>query len=159
MDDLVEMTTGSPTEVLQCLREVGMPSKLPSEFPMNVDLCVFRSGVVPMWEDNGHANGGRLKLKILEETEIDAVWIRTLMMLFYRRDLQSVSGVYMQVRRNWFSVSLWFQGFEQVLPQRLMEIARSWQGSLGLWQGSLKYMRARTEKGFGEKVSVLEWCI
>jgi len=36
----------------------------PTDLPLGTDLFVFRSGVLPMWEDAANAAGGRLTLRV-----------------------------------------------------------------------------------------------
>jgi len=64
----VELNSGPLSEILQSLGELGLPSEQRLKSNLNMDICVFRSGVFTMWEDNGHSTNGNFKLK----TDADA---------------------------------------------------------------------------------------
>ncbi|GFQ02591.1 eukaryotic translation initiation factor isoform 4e-2 [Phtheirospermum japonicum] len=99
----------------------------PSKFPANADFHLFRSGVEPKWEDPECANGGKWTVTSSKKTNLDEMWLETLMALIGEQfdEADEICGVVASVRQRQDKVSLWTKNAANEAAQ--MGIGRKWK--------------------------------
>lgn len=125
-DNLLEITTGSAEHILDELSHFGLPSNFESP---RCDLCIFRSHIVPMWEDPLHVRGGRWVVE-LKKNDIDLAWYRTLM-AWFRSDADHwtpVTGIYLMIRHR-VKIALWFADI--IDRSQLNKLMKYWSEVIG----------------------------
>ncbi|XP_003741529.2 eukaryotic translation initiation factor 4E-1 [Galendromus occidentalis] len=104
-DSLLEIATGTAIEILEELNAFGLPS---SPGQPRGDLCIFRSHIVPMWEDPLQIRGGRWTVD-LKKPQVDIAWYRSVMAWFRAKESEwsAVTGIYLMIRGR-ARIALWF---------------------------------------------------
>ncbi|KAI5190166.1 translation initiation factor 4E [Nematocida sp. AWRm77] len=72
------------------------------------DLCLFKEGVQPMWEDPSNINGGKWILKVKKNT-LDQRLVEKTMLWFALKPFESmtVNGILISIRNNQTILSFW----------------------------------------------------
>ncbi|TMS39448.1 hypothetical protein L596_005970 [Steinernema carpocapsae] len=110
----------------------------PSAFGNGTDLCVFRRGIKPEWEDPNNVNGGRWVACVLKtdpghKTTIDLYWVRLLVNSVGERFgewNQKICGVRVRIRERVYLISLWIRHFEPVESHGLVNVGRLTKSAL-----------------------------
>jgi len=125
-NNLLEISTGTAAEILLELNHFGLPS---APGRSKCDVCIFRSHIVPMWEDPHQERGGRWVVE-LKRDKIDIAWYRSLMGWFRTGDSEwkSVTGIYLMVRTH-IKIALWFAD-SQNIPE-MEKIRKHWGKVIG----------------------------
>ncbi|XP_042030961.1 eukaryotic translation initiation factor-like [Salvia splendens] len=99
----------------------------PSKFPANADFHLFKAGVEPKWEDPECANGGKWTVTSNKKTDLDSMWLSTLMALIGEQfdDADEICGVVASVRQKQDKLSLWTKTAANEAAQ--MAIGRKWK--------------------------------
>ncbi|KAG6394878.1 hypothetical protein SASPL_145468 [Salvia splendens] len=99
----------------------------PSKFPANADFHLFKAGVEPKWEDPECANGGKWTVTSNKKTDLDNMWLSTLMALIGEQfdDADEICGVVASVRQKQDKLSLWTKTAANEAAQ--MAIGRKWK--------------------------------
>jgi len=80
--------------------------KKPSELPINVELRIFRSGVIPMWEYN--PEGGALIFKISMKTNINESWEQLILACIGEHfNTLNVVGIVLSTKADEFYIQVW----------------------------------------------------
>jgi len=92
--------------------------KLPSHLPQGCDYMIFRSGIVPCWENAENINGGRWMCELdrmHRNEQLDAKWLETLLALIGEQlgDGQNqINGAVVQSRKKIDRISIWLRDCE-----------------------------------------------
>ncbi|XP_042516172.1 eukaryotic translation initiation factor-like [Macadamia integrifolia] len=99
----------------------------PSKFPANAEFHLFKTGIEPKWEDPECANGGKWTVTSSRKTNLDAMWLETLMALIGEQFEESdeICGVVASVRQRQDKVALWTRTASNEAVQ--MGIGRKWK--------------------------------
>ncbi|OIW18250.1 hypothetical protein TanjilG_00354 [Lupinus angustifolius] len=97
----------------------------PSKLVGNVDFHLFKTGVEPKWEDPECANGGKWTVVSNRKTNLDTMWLETLMALIGEQfdDAEDICGVVASVRQRQDKLSLWTKTAANEAAQPLMQLA------------------------------------
>ncbi|OIW07658.1 hypothetical protein TanjilG_07700 [Lupinus angustifolius] len=81
----------------------------PSKLTGNADFHLFKTGIEPKWEDPECANGGKWTVSSNRKTNLDTMWLETLMALIGEQfdDAEDICGVVASVRHRQDKISLW----------------------------------------------------
>lgn len=116
--------TFDTVEEFWCLYEhIFKPSKLQP----NADFHLFKAGVEPKWEDPECANGGKWTVVTNRNTNLDQMWLETLMALIGEvfDEAEEICGVVASVRKSQDRLSLWTRNAANEAVQ--MSIGRKWK--------------------------------
>ncbi|XP_023547971.1 eukaryotic translation initiation factor-like [Cucurbita pepo subsp. pepo] len=99
----------------------------PSKLPANADFHLFKAGVEPKWEDPECANGGKWTVTSSRKTNLDTMWLETLMALIGEQFEESdeICGVVASVRQRQDKLALWTKTATNEAAQ--MSIGRKWK--------------------------------
>jgi len=99
----------------------------PSKFPGNADFHLFKAGIEPKWEDSECANGGKWTAISNKKSELDNMWLETLMALIGEQfdEADEICGVVASVRTRQDKISLWTKNAANEAAQ--MSIGRKWK--------------------------------
>ncbi|XP_022959251.1 eukaryotic translation initiation factor-like [Cucurbita moschata] len=99
----------------------------PSKLPANADFHLFKAGVEPKWEDPECANGGKWTVTSSRKTNLDTMWLETLMALIGEQFEESdeICGVVASVRQRRDKLALWTKTAANEAAQ--MSIGRKWK--------------------------------
>ncbi|KAF7837428.1 eukaryotic translation initiation factor [Senna tora] len=103
---LRKVYTFETVEEFWCLYDqIFKPSKLPG----NADFHLFKAGIEPKWEDPECANGGKWTAACSRKTNLDSMWLETLMALIGEQfdESDDICGVVASVRQRQDKLSLW----------------------------------------------------
>lgn len=125
-NNLMEIASGTAAEITTMLNTFGLPS---APGRTKCDLCIFRSHIVPMWEDPQQERGGRWVLE-LKKDEIDAAWSRSISELFRSEvsEWTSVTGIYLMLRPR-SKIALWFG--DSTDASEIARIRKHWGNVIG----------------------------
>ncbi|EPS73245.1 hypothetical protein M569_01514, partial [Genlisea aurea] len=122
---LREVYTFDTVEEFWCLYDqIFKPSKYPTN---SADFHLFREGVQPKWEDPECANGGKWTVACNKKTNMDNIWVETLMALIGEQfdEADEICGVVASVRQRQDKISLWTKNAANEATQ--MSIGRKWK--------------------------------
>lgn len=99
----------------------------PSKLEPNADFHLFKAGVEPKWEDPECANGGKWTVAGSRKTNLDSMWLETLMALIGEQfdEAEEICGVVASVRQRQDKLSLWTRNAANEAVQ--MSIGRKWK--------------------------------
>ncbi len=134
---------------------------LPSQMSHGEDVCVFKSGIEPKWEDPANLNGGRwiVIFKVYpinnETGEHDIAWVETLRLVMAKEEgglmdlvgpMRLVNGVVLNRRgRDLVKISIWLR--DPVIGHlETLEVGRRIKRELGLADGELRYEQHSANK-------------
>jgi len=92
--------------------------KLPSHLPQGCDYMVFKSGIVPCWENKDNINGGRWMCELdraVRNDQLDAKWLETLLAIIGEQldDTNTqINGAVVQSRKKIDRISIWTRDCE-----------------------------------------------
>lgn len=92
--------------------------KLPSHLPQGCDYMIFRSGIVPCWENDDNINGGRWMCELdraVRNEQLDAKWLETLLAIVGEQLDDSngqINGAVVQSRKKIDRISIWTRDCE-----------------------------------------------
>lgn len=99
----------------------------PSKVPVNADFHLFKAGIEPKWEDPECANGGKWTVTGNRKTNLDNMWLETLMALIGEQfdEADEICGVVVSVRQRQDKISLWTKTASNEATQT--SIGRKWK--------------------------------
>ncbi|XP_060181782.1 eukaryotic translation initiation factor [Lycium barbarum] len=99
----------------------------PSKLTVNAEFHLFKAGIEPKWEDPECANGGKWTVTSSRKTNLETMWLETLMALVGEQfdDSEDICGVVASVRRSQDKLSLWTKTAANEAAQ--MGIGRKWK--------------------------------
>ncbi|XP_057956848.1 eukaryotic translation initiation factor [Malania oleifera] len=99
----------------------------PSKLLANADFHLFKAGIEPKWEDPECANGGKWSLPSNRKTNLDTMWLETLMALIGEQfdEADEICGVVASVRQRQDKLALWTKTATNEAAQ--MSIGRKWK--------------------------------
>ncbi|XP_010670949.2 eukaryotic translation initiation factor [Beta vulgaris subsp. vulgaris] len=99
----------------------------PSKLTGNADFHLFKAGVEPKWEDPECANGGKWTVSGSRKTNLDGMWLETLMALIGEQfdEADDICGVVVSARQRGDKLSLWTRNATNEAVQ--MSIGRKWK--------------------------------
>ncbi|OVA02332.1 Translation Initiation factor eIF- 4e [Macleaya cordata] len=99
----------------------------PSRLPGNADFHLFKDGIEPKWEDPECANGGKWSVSCSKRTNLDSMWLETLMALIGEQfdESDEICGVVASVRQRQDKLALWTKNAANEAAQ--MGIGRRWK--------------------------------
>ncbi|XP_023006085.1 eukaryotic translation initiation factor-like [Cucurbita maxima] len=99
----------------------------PSKLPANADFHLFKARVEPKWEDPECANGGKWTVTSSRKTNLDTMWLETLMALIGEQFEESdvICGVVASLRQRQDKLALWTKTATNEAVQ--MSIGRKWK--------------------------------
>lgn len=121
---LRKVYTFDTVEEFWCLHDqIFKPSKLQQK----AEFHLFRTGIEPKWEDPECANGGKWTIPVTSKTNMDNMWLETLMALIGEQFTESeeICGVVASVRPRQDKLSLWTRNATNEAVQ--MSIGRKWK--------------------------------
>lgn len=131
------LTIAVPSRVFNSLKE---PSLLPNNHTYNL----FKSGIVPKWEDEQNQNGGEWRSFIpTSRSEIlDECWVNTVLTVigegFGPSESDDIAGVVMNRKRGGYNrVAIWTKSASDEDLQ--MRIGQRWRDTSGM-STELKYL-------------------
>ncbi|KAF6156254.1 hypothetical protein GIB67_030257 [Kingdonia uniflora] len=104
--------------------QIFRPSKLP---PGNAEFHLFKTGIEPKWEDPECANGGKWSVASSRKSDLEAIWLETLMALIGEQfdESDEICGVVASVRQMQDRIALWTKTAANEAVQ--MSIGRKWK--------------------------------
>lgn len=118
-----------------------------SQLAPGQSYSVFRSGVVPDWEDSANARGGRWMICFDTEerqTRLDDRWLELLILVLGDRAGSIVTGAEVCVRRKMDRMELWVTNTNDL--QQLTEVGRRLKTLLGPGKSQIKFSIHGEEK-------------
>jgi len=99
----------------------------PSKLPGNADFHCFKTGIEPKWEDPECANGGKWSVTSSRKTNLDTMWLETLMALIGEQfdESEEICGVVASVRQRQDKLALWTKSASNEAVQ--MSIGKKWK--------------------------------
>jgi len=99
----------------------------PSKLPGNADFHCFKTGIEPKWEDPECANGGKWSVTSSRKTNLDNMWLETLMALIGEQfdESEEICGVVASVRQRQDKLALWTKSASNEPVQ--MSIGKKWK--------------------------------
>lgn len=92
--------------------------KLPSHLPQGCDYMIFRSGIIPCWENSDNINGGRWMCELdraVRNEQLDSKWLETLLAIIGEQldeTNQQINGAVVQSRKKIDRISIWTRDCE-----------------------------------------------
>ncbi|KAL3506184.1 hypothetical protein ACH5RR_031566 [Cinchona calisaya] len=99
----------------------------PSKLVVNAEFHLFKAGVEPKWEDPECAGGGKWTVIGNRKTNLDNMWLETLMALIGEQfdEADEICGVVVSVRQRQDKLSLWTKTATNEAAQ--MSLGRKWK--------------------------------
>lgn len=130
-DTLNEVTSFSTVEDFWSLYN---HIKSPSDIKAGSDYSLFKTGVRPMWEDEGNKRGGRWMLNINrgQRQDLDKYWLDTILCLIGEafECADEICGAVVNVRPKGDKIAIWTANFNN--RDAVLSIGRIYKERLGL---------------------------
>jgi len=152
----LEVATVTTIEEFWQLYQLLQPA---SNLPQGTDYAMFRSGVLPDWEDPANTLGGRWVAR-RENQCLDAAWLELLFYLIGEhadKMANQVNGVVVSVRKKGSKVAVWLRDARHMVA--VVDVGRQVRARLGLRpEVKMKFSvhkeeRERVEGGAVEKLA------
>lgn len=130
-DTLNEVTSFSTVEDFWSLYN---HIKSPSDIKAGSDYSLFKTGVRPMWEDEGNKRGGRWMLNINrgQRQDLDKYWLDTILCLIGEafECADEICGAVVNVRPKGDKIAIWTANYNN--RDAVLSIGRIYKERLGL---------------------------
>lgn len=130
-DTLNEVTSFSTVEDFWSLYN---HIKSPSDIKAGSDYSLFKTGVRPMWEDEGNKRGGRWMLNFTrgQRQDLDKYWLDTILCLIGEAFdcADEICGAVVNVRPKGDKIAIWTANFNN--RDAVLSIGRIYKERLGL---------------------------